>query len=706
MLKFSTDNGFVNLPAKIREANPMQADSNASGEAVNSERIEIDIVDGSKPPPQPISITSMTVGKKRNCSDSQNQREKRVRTKSTTSTLLNSLSKNQIELHIKSLTEARVRGICGEVLSKEEELRRSDNACTLCGYGKLQFQHTVIFCSGKACHKRIHRNRIYYTDGKQCNWCTSCYKKLDDTKTKDLVDKKNNATNEESWVKCDECDGWMHQICGLFNPRQNKNDDSVKFSCPTCLLKERKEREIQPDTWYPRAEDLPHTKSSEFLEKHVTKKLQKKFEELALGKAQTENIHLAEAIKKVQTGGKITIRQVSAIDEKLVVNERMLNRYKHMNYPEEFKYRSKCILVFQNLDGVDVLLFAFYVYEHDERNPAPNTGTVYISYLDSVNYMAPRHLRSFVYHEILISYLDYARQRGYATAHIWACPPKKGDDYIFHGKPEDQKTPKESRLRQWYVDMLVEAQKRNIVGTVTNMYELYFVKGSDATIVPYFQGDYFSGEIESFIKKVEDWESKGKGIENDLINADDSKPCDTSNDKVMKRFGNSIKSMKDSFIVACLNWSGAKAEHMKVPKVIEEERERRKKEECAPTIQDGPTQFEEDRLVRIIDDDSEDLQCDIFNFRQDFLNLCTKNHYQFDQLRRAKHTTMMLLSHLHNSNAAEKCSECSKDIGGRTETCTCFEFCDESNKHPSTDQGACTHKLVPLGCRSRPLGRV
>jgi E1A/CREB-binding protein len=116
-----------------------------------------------------------------------------------------------------------------------------------------------------------------------------------------------------------------------------------------------------------------------------------------------------------------------------------------------------------------------------------------------------------VYHEILISYLDYARKRGFATAHIWACPPLKGDDYIFYAKPEDQKTPKESRLRQWYVDMLVEAQKRSIVGTVTNMYDLYFVKGNDATVVPYLEGDYFSGEIETFIKEVEDGKSKGKG---------------------------------------------------------------------------------------------------------------------------------------------------------------------------------------------------
>ena len=176
----------------------------------------------------------------------------------------------------------------------------------------------------------------------------------------------------------------------------------------------------------------------------------------------------------MESGGPITIRQVTAMDRKLEVRELMKKRYAHKKYPDEFPFRCKCLVVFQELDGVDVILFALYVYEHGEDNPAPNKRCVYISYLDSVHFMRPRRLRTFVYHEILIAYLDYARKRGYATAHIWACPPLKGDDYIFYAKPEDQKTPRDSRLKQWYIDMLVDCQKRGIVGKVTNMYDLYF----------------------------------------------------------------------------------------------------------------------------------------------------------------------------------------------------------------------------------------
>ena len=130
--------------------------------------------------------------------------------------------------------------------------------------------------------------------------------------------------------------------------------------------------------------------------------------------------------------------------------------------------------MFQNIDGVDVVLFALYVYEHGEDNPFPNKRTVYISYLDSVHFMMPRKMRTFIYQEILISYLDYAREKGFEQAFIWACPPLKGDDYIFYAKPEDQKIPKEQRLRQWYLEMLLECQKRSIVGKLTNMYDQYF----------------------------------------------------------------------------------------------------------------------------------------------------------------------------------------------------------------------------------------
>ena len=195
----------------------------------------------------------------------------------------------------------------------------------------------------------------------------------------------------------------------------------------------------------------------------------------------------------------------------LEVRPRMKERYSFKNYPSEFKYRCKCIIVFQNLDGVDVILFGLYVYEHDETNAPPNHRAVYVSYLDSVYYMRPRKMRTFVYHELLAAYLDYVRIKGYNTAHIWACPPLKGDDYILFAKPDDQKVPKDDRLRQWYIDMLKDCQRRGIVGKMTNAYDLYFANDkNDATVLPYMEGDYFQAEMENVIKDMDEGKNLSK----------------------------------------------------------------------------------------------------------------------------------------------------------------------------------------------------
>merc|ERR1711939_835861 len=98
------------------------------------------------------------------------------------------------------------------------------------------------------------------------------------------------------------------------------------------------------------------------------------------------------------------------------------------------------------------------------------------------------------------------------------------------------------------------------------------------------------------------------------------------------------------------------------------------------------------RKVKVIDDDAEEMDCEFLNNRQAFLNMCQGNHYQYDQLRRAKHASMMVLYHLHNPNVQafiHSCNNCQKTIEGEFYRCTekkCdFDLCKECKKtvpHP------------------------
>ena len=156
--------------------------------------------------------------------------------------------------------------------------------------------------------------------------------------------------------------------------------------------------------------------------------------------------------------------------------------------PVRVGYRSKAISLFQKVDGLDVCIFCMYVQEYDgnddydddsgilESGDASRNSKkrVYIAYLDSVEHFRPRRSRTDLYHELLVSYLASARVRGFESAHIWACPPSRGNSFVFWNHPASQRTPTKERLISWYHGALSRAIDCGVVTDVKSLYESDF----------------------------------------------------------------------------------------------------------------------------------------------------------------------------------------------------------------------------------------
>eukprot|EP00116_Pleurobrachia_bachei_P008873 sb/3469135/ len=119
-----------------------------------------------------------------------------------------------------------------------------------------------------------------------------------------------------------------------------------------------------------------------------------------------------------------------------------------------------------------------------------------------------------VYHEILLAYLNHVRNRGYVKAHIWACPPHEGDDYIFHCHPETQKTPKPKRLQDWYKTILERGKVEGVVFDYKNIFQMCVDEElTSVEDVYYFEGDYWYNQLEDFIAELDKEELELKQLE-------------------------------------------------------------------------------------------------------------------------------------------------------------------------------------------------
>jgi E1A/CREB-binding protein len=609
--------------------------------------------------------------------------------------------------------------------------------------------------------KKIPRNAAYYTDRRKQNcWCEKCYSDLKDnqddgneTSKSSLQSGKNDANPEEVWVECGGCNTSVHQICALFNGRKSKT--TATFHCPKCILARRHPQDEPPEKVIKGAKELPTCKMSDAIQAGLENTLATAYTDKAL--------ELGVGVDQVEKAKGLTVRVVSHIEKKHVVRDevslsislistlvqhtslfsrlclccsshlmQMYEKYEKNDCPDTFPVRTKCLALFQSIHGVDVLLFAMFVYEYGQECPAPNRRRVYVSYLDSIQYFEPKTYRTIAYQAMMVEYLRFVKQRGFHTAHIWSCPPTPGDEYIFHCHPKHQQIPKEDMLRDWYHQMLEKAKTEGVVVETTNLHDEFFKDGGinspagsavDPTCLPYFQGDYIPGEIENILiqlKEEQQFEEKKNlgGYRPAGNNRSGSKLGTRSNpgtlvnqnqDKVMLRVGQAISKMKENFIVVRLRskqFVAAVDRGDDVSKWTEDDEDIRKIEGKDSSVLLPPKsdkandpKTNETALSRVLGmiggtepasaiasassksaeqppsglaeigpaiarhfaaatqvsesigdtiDEDQPIECEMFESRQGVLDYCQTNHCQFDELRRSKHSTLMVLFQLHN----------------------------------------------------------
>lgn len=249
-------------------------------------------------------------------------------------------------------------------------------------------------------------------------------------------------------------------------------------------------------------------------------------------------------------------------------------------------------------------------------------------------------------------------------------------------------------LCAWYVETLKKAQAKGIVLETRTIYDEYFKDNGinpetgepfDPTSIPYFDGDYIPGEIEKIISALDKDEtlkeggkqsnansksnSKGQKIEGkrrgtrsnpgDLVNQD--------RDKVMNRLDLALARMKQNFFVAqLLSDDYIKAVEIGVDvSAWEEDLDSNPLKKPSKQIGKNPDLLDvrhtetahgksklapasNSQVIGNTIDEDPFMEQECLDTRIAFLNFCQKKYYQFDQLRRAKYSTLMLLSELHN----------------------------------------------------------
>jgi hypothetical protein len=125
----------------------------------------------------------------------------------------------------------------------------------------------------------------------------------------------------------------------------------------------------------------------------------------------------------------LTQRQLRLSNDTSIVSQHMVYVWQQTRL-EDTRIQRKLQVEFR-LCGLAWGNHTEHMQEYGAECGEPNRNTCYLSYLDSVKYFRPearrsandRALRTMVYHEVLLGYMEHAKKLGMNAMYIWSCPP-------------------------------------------------------------------------------------------------------------------------------------------------------------------------------------------------------------------------------------------------------------------------------------------
>uniref|UniRef100_A0A915EGW6 histone acetyltransferase n=1 Tax=Ditylenchus dipsaci TaxID=166011 RepID=A0A915EGW6_9BILA len=466
-----------------------------------------------------------------------------------------------------------------------------------CGQ-KLSFTPLALFCYGQSVCV-IARDQPYYlyesgstqygvTLAERYIYCQKCFENLPEeginlsenpNEPPNMAPKskfqllKNDQIDLEPFEACKVCQRRWHRICANYSKKVYPEG----FICDNCRTEKNKPK---PENKYT-AKKLPHCHLSRHIEDRVNTLLKKK--------------------------------------------PFMKQKYAPEGFPQKFPYRTKAVFAFEVVDGVEVCFFGLHVQEYGSSSVPPNMRRVYIAYLDSVHFFQPREMRTDVYHEILLGYLDYVKNLGFTMAHIWACPPSEGDDYIFHYRGREENTVFE------YKDIYKQARDDDLTTPMS---------------LPYFEETIFEED------------------EDDIFQTDDGRAKKNNKSSNNKKKNNLKKSSRKARRKELLH------------------------KEVFFTIRLVSQQTEAIVNTKAIIDPDSTFSSELMDGRDSFLNKAREEHWEFSSMRRAKWSTMNFCYALHTQEQDNKdmnytCNNCSNNASYHCPTCDDFDLCEACHKKVS-----------------------